>query len=718
MSARKPGRRRAITVGPPKRPAKAERGSHGLWWLLPALWIATMVAYQPAWHGGVLWDDNAHLTRAGLRSVTGLWRIWFDVGATQQYYPVVHSTFWALHRLFGDDTLAYHLLNISLHTASAFLVALILRRLAVPGAVLAAAIFALHPVQVESVAWMTELKNTLSGALALGAALAYLKFDQTRRARPYALAIVLFLAALLSKTVTAVLPAALLVIFWWWRGTIRWREDVRPLVPCFVLGLAGGLTTAWVERTLIGARGLEFQLGPVERVLLAGRALWFYVWTLLWPTRVTFMYPKWTIDAHQWRQCLFPVAAVAVLAVLWRLRSRSRAPFAAILLYGVALMPALGFVDVYPFRYTYVADHFAYLAIIPLVALASAGLVRTASRWLPARRAEPLLVIALGMVLTWLTWSDAGAYVDADTLYRTTLARNPACWMCHNNLATPFLEGSTTEVDEAAIHLREALRLNPDYAEAHYNLGALLQRRGQHAEALREHTEALRLKPDLSEALYSIGVCEQALGRLEQAIGHYSEALRLQPGSAPAHYSLGTALQATGRFDDAVTHYREALAITPDFGAARCGLGMSLAGRGMPNDALTELRECVRLVPGAAAAHDSLGSVQAQLGNNVDAIAEFRTALQLQPNLAATHYKLAITLAGANRTEEAAAEFRNALTYDPTSAQTHHDLGAALANLGRMREAIAEFREALRLQPDYADAKANLDRALRLAGKN
>lgn len=216
--------------------------------LLPVLVLIALIVYRPAWHGGVLWDDDDHLTRAELASASGLARIWFDVGATQQYYPVVHTTFWVLHRLWGENTLPCHLLNISLHALSAFLVAVILRRLSFStgAAVLAAAIFAVHPVHVESVAWMTELKNTMSGVWYLGAALAYLTFDCDRRPRDYALALLLFVLALLSKTVTASLPAALLVVFWWQRGRLDWRRDVRPLVPFFVLGLAGGFFTAWV----------------------------------------------------------------------------------------------------------------------------------------------------------------------------------------------------------------------------------------------------------------------------------------------------------------------------------------------------------------------------------------------------------------------------------------------------------------------------------------
>ncbi|HEY5488884.1 MAG TPA: glycosyltransferase family 39 protein, partial [Candidatus Limnocylindrales bacterium] len=241
------------------------------------LLLAVLVSYTPALRGGMLWDDDQHVTSRELQSVDGLRRIWFDIGATQQFYPVVYSAFWLEHRLWGDDTLGYHVVNVVLHAGSAFLLALILRRLSVPGAWLAAALFALHPVYVESVAWMTELKNTLSGVFYLAAMLAYLRFDASRRLPAYALAAALFVLALLSKTVTATLPMALLVVFWWQRGTISWRRDVLPLVPFVVVGVAGGLTTAWIERSLLGARGAEFQFSLVERFLIAGRAIWFYL---------------------------------------------------------------------------------------------------------------------------------------------------------------------------------------------------------------------------------------------------------------------------------------------------------------------------------------------------------------------------------------------------------------------------------------------------------
>src|SRR5215813_7467510 len=245
--------------------------------------VVVVSAYLPAIQGGFIWDDGAHVTKLDLRSLHGLWRIWFEVGATQQYYPLLHSTFWLEHRLWGDAAVGYHIANILLHVLAASLLLIVLRRLKIPGAALAAAIFALHPVHVESVAWITEQKNTISTVFYFSALLAYLRFDEKRQVQDYAIASTIFVMALLTKTVTATLPAALLVIFWWQRGHLSWKHYVLPLVPFFVLGAAAGALTAWVERRHIGAEGAEFELTLVQRTLIAGRVVWFYLGKLVWP---------------------------------------------------------------------------------------------------------------------------------------------------------------------------------------------------------------------------------------------------------------------------------------------------------------------------------------------------------------------------------------------------------------------------------------------------
>ncbi len=311
-------------------------------WLLGFLLAAlTIMAYQPAWHAGLIWDDDKHITQPELRSLHGLARIWTQLGATQQYYPLVHSVFWAEHKLWGDAATGYHWLNILLHAFSAVLLARILSQLKIPGAWLAAALFAVHPVEVESVAWISELKNTLSGVFYLGAALAYLRFDRSRSGRDYAMALGLFLLGLMSKTVIASLPAALLVVFWWQRGKVPWKRDALPLIPFFIAGIGAGLLTAWVERRFIGAEGSEFNFSIIERILIAGRDVWFYLGKLFWPVDLAFIYPRWNVSQAVWWQYLYPAAGLVLLGVLvWR---RWRGPLAALLFFVGTLFPALGF---------------------------------------------------------------------------------------------------------------------------------------------------------------------------------------------------------------------------------------------------------------------------------------------------------------------------------------------------------------------------------------
>ena len=418
-----PGKPAAISDTPPQSVSIRPRD---LAWAT-CLVCATLAAYWPALRGTRLWDDEGHITRPEFQSWHGLWRIWFELGATQQYYPLLHSAFWVEHRLWGDSVLGYHLINILLHSTAALLVVMILRRLDVPGAWLAGFIFALHPVFANSVAWISEQKSTLSGVFYLASALLYLRFDQTRRRWQYLTALGLFLAALLSKSVTATLPAALLVILWWRKGRLNSKRDVWPLLLWLALGAAAGLFTSWVERSYIGAQGPEFALTMLERCLLAGRVIWFYLAKLVWPVNLVFVYPHWTLDTGQWWQYLFPLSALALGAALWRLARRERGPLAGFLFFAGTLFPVLGFLNVYPFIYSYVADHFQYLASFGVIVTAASGLTLALTR-MPASFQRTSLVLAgvLVAILGVLTWRQSAIYRDVETLYRDTLRHNPA----------------------------------------------------------------------------------------------------------------------------------------------------------------------------------------------------------------------------------------------------------------------------------------------------
>ena len=469
---------------------------------------ATVVAYLPALSGGLLWDDNMHVTRADLRSLHGLWRIWFDLGATQQYYPLLHSAFWLEHRIWGDAVLGYHLTNVALHAASACLVVMIVRRLALPGAWLAGFIFALHPVCVEAVAWISEQKSTLSGVFYLAAALTYLHFDRTRRKSQYFVALGLFVLALMSKTVTATLPAAMLVVFWWQRGRLEWRRDVLPLAPWFAVGAAAGLFTAWVESTprLIGAQGSQYALTLSQRLLLAGRVPWFYAWKVIWPANLMFIYPHWKIDSGELRQYLFPLGMAALAVALGLLARKNRGPMAGFLFFAGTLFPVLGFLNVYPFRYSYVADHFQYLAILGIIVPAASGLTVLAERISPGKIAAIAVPALLLTTLGVATRQQSGMYRDYETLFRETLARNPGSSFLHSNLGVILM--STGREREAAAQFEAAVRLTPDDPDYHVNLGlALAQMPGRLADAIAQYRDSLADRPPLPGGAPQPGTC-------------------------------------------------------------------------------------------------------------------------------------------------------------------------------------------------------------------
>ncbi len=523
------------------------------------LFLATLAAYLPALQGTLLWDDDYHVTQPAMQSLHSLWQIWFEVGSTLQYYPLLHSAFWLEYLLWGDSVLGYHLLNVTLHAGSALLVMSIARRLRLQGAWLAGFLFALHPVCVEAVAWISEQKSTLSGVFVLGSILVYLEYDQTRRKRAYFIALMLFVLGLLSKTTAATLPAALLVILWWRRARLEVKRDLVPLLPWFGIAVPIGLFTAWVERQYIGAQGVEFALSFRQRVLLAGRALWFYAAKVVWPVDLVFSYPRWKLDPAAWWQWLFP-AGVLVLAVVLVVAHKTRGPLAAVLLFAGTLFPALGFVNVYPFRYSYVADHFEYLAML--------GLVMPLAAVIGALNLRMAASIVLAALLGIFTFRQSANYTDAETLYQATESRNPDSWLAHNNLGV--MPG---RVSEAIAEYQEAIRIEPDYTEAHNNLGrALSHIPGRMDDAAAEFRTAIRLRPGMAQGHLGLGnALAQSGGHLlEDAAVEYRAVLKIDPDSTEAHFNLGNVLaQMPGGVPDATAEYQAALRIRPDLDAAR-----------------------------------------------------------------------------------------------------------------------------------------------------
>ena len=662
-------------------------------WLLL---IAVIFVYQPVWHGKPIWDDDAHLTPPGLRSAQGLARIWIEPGATQQYYPLVHSIFWVEYKLWGDTTPGYHLVNILLHAFSALLLWKILRRLQVPGAWLAAAIFALHPVCVESVAWISEIKNTLSGAFYLGAALVYLRFDRTRNWKFYFFALGLFLLGLMSKTVIATLPAALLVVFWWQRGKLSWKQDVSPLIPFFVVGIGAGLFTAWVEWKFVGARGSGYDFPIIERSLIAGRAIWFYLGKLVWPVDLTFIYPRWHVSQTVWWQYLFPITALLVSVGLWLLSRRNRAPLAAWLFFVGTLFPALGFFNVFPFCYSFVADHFQYLASIGPITLAAAGIAILFRSSMNKRQfLEPIICGTLLLVLGVSSWRQSGMYTNIETLWRTTIARNPDCWLANNNLGSCLYKED--RFNEATEHYQKAIECKPDYPEAHYNLGEVCWRQGKLDEAIEHYQKAVELEPARAEFYINLGNLLAIQGRPAEAIRQFQKAIAVEPDYTKAHYNLADIFFAQGRWDEAIEHYQQALKQMPDSIHVHYQLGLALQSRGRFAGAIAQLQKVLELNSKHIPAQNNLAWLLAtcpdgSMRDGKKAVALAQQAVELSgdnaPEILDT---LAAAYAETGSFPEAVATAQRAL--DLSAAQNKKKLAEIIQNQLKFFETNAPFHE-------------------------
>jgi Flp pilus assembly protein TadD len=577
--------------------------------------LVTIVAYLPAIRGGFIWDDDKYLTdNPTMRSVEGLREIWLNPDATVQYYPLTFTVFWIEHQLWGLNPLGYHVVNVLLHAVNAVLFWILLKRLNVPGAWWAAAVFALHPVHVMSVAWITELKNVLSGVFFLLALLAYLRFSDSGQKSSYGLALGLYVAALLSKTATSILPVAIVLILWWKRGRVE-RKYLAPILPFLALAIGFGAFTLWLEKFEKGAFGWEFAVPFPERLLVAGRSFWFCLGKLVWPVRLTFIYPRWEMNPANVDSYLFLFGAVAVLVALWWMRSRiGRAPFAALLYFALAF-PSLVLVQVlYMMRYSFVSDHWQYLGSLGVIALVVGALVLWVERsGEAARRMAPVVGVVVLTFLGGLTWRQGYIYRDVETLWRDTLAKNPKAVMAHNNLGNLLmLQGNAAEAVE---HYEQALRYQPDFAEAHYNLGFALAHAGQTEAAIQEFERALRLKPDEAKTHYNLGAALMRMGRLAEAINQFESAVRIKPGYPEAHNDWGTALTREGKLDEAVGHFEEALRLKPEYPEAQNNLGVALAMKHSFDEAITHFSEALRLRPDFPDAARNLRNAQGMQKN-------------------------------------------------------------------------------------------------------
>ncbi len=729
----------------------------GRQWVSALFLVAlVLIAYARIFSAGFIWDDESHLTgNPCVIGPLGLKEIWTSAQAV--YYPLVLTTFWLLHKLVGLTPWPYHLLNVLLHAGSAVLLWQVLRKLSVRGAWFGAALWALHPVMVQSVAWVTELKNTQSGLFYLLAILWFLKWhDQfleresaspgssptgsgrTSERRALVLSLFFFLLATLSKPSVVMLPFVLALCVWWRAGSIRWR-DVFAIAPFAVISTGAALWTIWEQRFHARAIGPDWSEPLAERLVIAGRALWFYLGKLIWPDQLVFIYPRWAINAARVSSYLPFVAAIIALAGLWCLRAKwARAPFFAAAYYAISLFPVLGFFNVYFFRYSFVSDHFQYLASMGPLALAGAA-IATGYDWLarsrrfamPAIRgsgssiAEGALLgfcAALLLILGALTWRQTGVYHDLVTLYTATLAKNPGCWMAHYNLGIVLANNGA--VEKAIAHYRQAIALRPSYAEAHYNLVRLLAEKGALGDAIAEYEAVLKINPSDADTHNNLGVALYQSGRVDDAISHYEKALAIRPDDAEVSCNLATALLAKNDLDGAINRYLDCLAANPTMADAQYNLASALLRKGRFDEAILHFQQVLALTTDNADAHANLGSAFLAKGRIKEAIGEYRKALEIAPDNLAAQSNLAWLLATAadpalrNGPEAVrlAEQAESAGSRGSRRPVVLRILAAAYAETGRFTEATKTAEEALQAAETQQDSglTANLRRELAL----
>jgi tetratricopeptide (TPR) repeat protein len=601
---------------------------------LQALVIAAAVLwiYWPELHGDWLWDDYVDITNNTVtQSPTGLWSIWFVPGSQFDYYPLKLSVQWLQWRLWGMDTLGYHLTNVLLHIVGALLVWRLLSKFGLRLAWLGGLIFAVHPVQVESVAWIAELKNTLSLPPFLLAMCAYIDYDERGKWGDYFLALGLFLVAMLCKATMVMFPAVILLYVWWKRGRIRWK-DVLAGAPFFAVSLALGLLAIWFQHHIAMRQGTQLLGGIFSRLAGAGLSLSFYFSKCFLPVGLMPIYPKWAVDPPAlWQFLPWPVLGGAFYWLWTRRRGWGRHALLGLGFFLLFLAPFLGFTTASYMAFTWVMDHFLYLPMIGLIGLVVAGFGEVGKQLPASFRFYGIgLVSVVPVLLVFQSHSYAKMFLNQETLWSYELLHNPNAYMAHNNLGLALFEKG--ELSEAITEYEESLRIDPDYYFAHNNLGNALKRAGRGPEAVAEYEQALRLNPDYAEPHYNLGNYLFQTGRLPEAIDQYEQALQIKPDYAEAHGNLGYALQHAGHWPEAREQYEEALRIKPDYAEAHYNLGNVFFQTGQLAAAMEQFGQALRSKPDYAEAHNNLGIALYRTGRVSEAVKQFEEALQIKPD--------------------------------------------------------------------------------------
>ena len=570
----RPENPRTASVPPPGAVPKLFAPGWDWLWGLVLFW-AILVAYTPVYGAGYIWDDDSVVTaNATIIGPLGLKEIWTTSAA--DICPLTLTTFWIEYHLWGLTPLPFHLVNVFMHACVALLLWRVLLSLRVPGAWLGAALWALHPVQTESVAWITELKNTQSGIFFLLSILFFVKMLKggAKENLNYALTLLFAVLAMASKTSTVILPVVLGLCAWWVQGRWDWRVLAKT-APIYLMSLVAGLLSIWTQQyQLVTFSDVPDTRNLGQRLATAGDAVWFYLGKLLWPQDLITVYPRWIIDAGAVISYLPLLAVFVLLAVLWVPRgSWSRNGFFVFAYFLVALFPALGFFNNTFSQFSYVADHFQYLASMGPLAFAGAGIVwgtekiRSGKPWLLPGIASGLLLL-----LGTLTWSQAWIYQDQATLWTYTLARNPNCWVAYNDLGDIFYQKG--DYDSAIANYQRTLEIFPTYAVAENNIGYNLAAKGDLKGAEEAYKKALGFNSTIEVIHKNLGDIYVRTNRLDEALAEYEKAREINPSYGEIYNDIGVAFANKGNLNEAVAHFQEALRLHPGLKSAANNLAL------------------------------------------------------------------------------------------------------------------------------------------------
>ena len=676
--------------------------------LAVALLALTVIVYWPVKQAGFIWDDDDHVTEnPAMTSPDGFVKIWSSLSVSR-YYPLTLTTFWVQRRLWGLNPLPYHAVNVLLHGLNAILIYLALRRLQVRPAWIAAAIWAIHPVNVESVAWITELKNVQSGAFFFLALLSFLKSEQTGSRGWYICSIGCAVAAVLSKSSTVILPLVLLLSAWWQRRRITRRDWLR-VAPFFLIALPMALLTIAEQQGRVQSQS-AWALSLIDRFCIAGRSLWFYMGKLLWPPNLSFIYPRWSVlgkSPISWLAWL-GIVAVTALGRRYRQKSWARAELFGFAFFAVALLPVLGLFNIFFFRYSFVADHFQYLASIGVIALACA----TVANVVPAPNLRFIIAATALVSLGFLSRQHLLIFADEEALWRDTVTRNPRAVIAQNNLGL-VLYGQL-QYRHAIECFDRALQVDPDSAEAHYNLGLVLTEIGHYDEAAIQMRYAVQVAPHFAKAENGLGFALLQLGQSGEAVVHFRRALEFNPDYVDAHNNFGKILLNTGQPAEAESQFRLAMRISPADFFAHENLGVVLFQQHHLDEAAAEFREAAQLKPDDPEPHKNLADVLAVQQRLPEARQERALAASSAEHLGEIHYRIATALQGDNDPDGAIKHFRKSITFRPNSADTYLALATVLVEQNRISEAVAALRQGTGAVPDDLRVRNELVRLLTL----